>query len=281
MWVLPVEAEHERARQADHVHEAAGRPDAQPGDRPEIGDDLADPALPQVPGQPLMTAPPAADLEDLGPEGRDQSEQVGPLVPDLVDQGGRDAAADHPLAGDADDRHGDLRAARQPGAGAADGGAQAAIQVADDRRGLVEAAGEFQRVGGEVVEAGDPDAGLVLAALGEDFREDLEVRDDRVERQAEHREAALGGIGPHRAAVRAPQPADLVVHHAAEPPPGADHVVLEGRLRRGRDGRRRDHRHLERERFEAAEPHEQRPGLVPPAAGLHLRSRSWLRLRTG
>src|SRR5208337_1777790 len=90
VWVLPIEAEHERARQADHVHDPAGRPDAQLGDRPEIGDDLADPAIPEVPGQPLVAAPPAADVQDLGPEGIDQAEQGSALVPDLVDQGGRD-----------------------------------------------------------------------------------------------------------------------------------------------------------------------------------------------
>ena len=57
MRIVDVEAEHERARQADDAHEPQRRDDADARHRPEIGDDLGNPALPQLPGLALAGAP--------------------------------------------------------------------------------------------------------------------------------------------------------------------------------------------------------------------------------
>ena len=83
-----------------------------------------------------------------------------------------------------------LAAARHARARAPDGGADIAIEIADDRRRLV-VAGQRQRVGGDHVETGQPHAGLVLAALRDDVREHVELRQHDVELEAQDGETAL------------------------------------------------------------------------------------------
>ena len=127
----------------------------------------------------------------------DQVQQRRRLVPDLVHQRRRDAGADHALARDADDGDRVLAAAWHARARAPDRGADVAVEVADDRRRLV-VAGQRQRVGGDHVEAGQPHAGFVLAALRDDVGEGVELDQRDVELETQDGEAPLrllvGGV---------------------------------------------------------------------------------------
>ena len=104
-----------------------------------------------------------------------QGEQRRALMPDLVHERRRDAVADHPLAGHPDQGDRVLAAAGQPGPGPADRRARAAVQVADHRGSVEEAAGQPQRVGGGM---SSPRARhrSVLTALGDDLGEQVELR---------------------------------------------------------------------------------------------------------
>ena len=113
------------------------------------------------------------------------------LVPDLVHQRGGDAVADHPLAGDADQGDRVVAAARQPGPGPADGAAQPPVQRADHRRPLEEPARHQQRLGGRDVQPGQQDPVVVLAALGDDLGEQVELGQRVLEAQPQHPEPAL------------------------------------------------------------------------------------------
>ena len=127
--------------------------------------------------------------------------------------------------------------------------------------GIEVVAGDGQRVGCHVVEAGHPDAGLVLAALTEDRREDVELADDAVEPKPNDVEPPLrlgGAAFPSRMA----QPGQVGAHHRGEIAPPAHEDRLHPHLRRRRDGRRGDHRHLQRERRHPIDPGEERARLL-------------------
>ena len=99
---------------AEHADQAKRRADPELSDRPQVGDDLRDPALPQPPRLPLAGGGAAAALVQLDPQRGHEIKQRGRLVPDFVHQRGPDAMTDHPLAWDANDRHRVLAAPRKP-----------------------------------------------------------------------------------------------------------------------------------------------------------------------
>src|SRR6266852_7818556 len=53
MWIVDVDPENKGPRQADDADEPQGRYHAHPRDRPKVGNDFGDPALPQTPRQRL------------------------------------------------------------------------------------------------------------------------------------------------------------------------------------------------------------------------------------
>src|SRR5215475_375743 len=108
----------------------------------------------------------------------------------FVDQGRRDAAADHPLARDADHSHRILTPAGQTGARAPYCSADAPIQIADHRRGFI-VLRHRQGVRRDDIETGQPDALLALTALTNDLVEDFELRKNSVEAQLEEDKPAL------------------------------------------------------------------------------------------
>ena len=72
MGIVEIDAEDEGTRQADDADQAECRDDADPRDRPEIGDDFGDPALPYRPdvaiGDRPRAATPAARAEATVPD---------------------------------------------------------------------------------------------------------------------------------------------------------------------------------------------------------------------
>ena len=139
MRVVDIEPEDKRAGQAHDTFQPDRRGNAEPRDRPEVGDDLGDPALPLLPGLALVRPFALQALQDRAQRVH-QVEQGRALVANLVDQRRGDAAADHAFARDADDARRIAAAAGQAGARPADCSADAAIEVADDRGHLVVAA---------------------------------------------------------------------------------------------------------------------------------------------
>src|ERR1044072_4420955 len=131
--IVDIEPEYEDARQADHAHEAHGGGDADAADRPEIGDDFRDPALPQLPGDRVLAAAAMHAVQHRA-QRIDQIEQRRDLMADLVHERRRDAAADHALARHAHDRNRILAAAGHARARAPDRGADGAGGGAGDRR---------------------------------------------------------------------------------------------------------------------------------------------------
>ena len=267
--------EHERARQADHADQPHGRHHADPRQRPEIGDDLGNPALPQLPRTGGATAIALHRLQQRA-QRIDQVEQRRALVPDLVDQRRGDAAADHALARHADDGDRIVAAARQAGAGTADRRTRPTVEVADDRRRLVVAARQGQRVGRHHVQPGQPDPAVVLAALGDDVVKQVKLGQGGIELHAHESEAALPLGSGGTVAQRATQPAQKIDQHGAQFAPPQHQVALDGRLRCRQQGGGGQHRLAQGERFDAPEPGQQGARLLrqhPRGIGAHRHDR--------
>ena len=182
MRIVEIESEDEWPRQAHNADEPKRRCHAHPGDGPEIGDDFGNPPLPQTPRQGF------AVIELLGSKNRlqrgNQSEKSRSLMAHFVDQGGCDAAADHPLARNADHRDWILAASWQPSPRSPDRRADATIEVADHRRGLV-VLRQRQGVRRYDVKTRQPDALFGFATLGDDLIEEVELRQNGIEPQPE------------------------------------------------------------------------------------------------
>jgi len=133
-------------------------------------------------------------------------------VPDLVNQRRGDAVPDHAFPGNPNDRDRVIAAARQPGAGAPNRRADAPIQIADHRRRLIVATREIERVGGRHIQAGQPDPGLVFAALGDDVVKQIELIQHRVEAQTEEHETAVSFLPIDGPGGGTAQPAQIVLY---------------------------------------------------------------------
>jgi hypothetical protein len=207
-------------------------------------------------------------------QGRDEAEQGGCLVPHLVHQRRGQPGADHALARDADQRDRIVPAAGQAGVRPADRRARPARQIADHRRRL-EQAGQGQGVARHLVEPGQPDPGVGLAALAHGLAEDVELREHGVHPQPQEGEPALplGRRGPP--AGRGVQPAQVVQHLLVQRAPTRDQEPLDGGLGRDRDRRRGDHRLVERERLDPLEPAQKGAGLLRQHPGGEGRGGHW------
>ena len=117
-----------------------------PPDREEVRDDLRDAALEVLPHLGIVAPAALHAAQDRAQRVREAEQRVG-LVSDLVEERGRDPAADHPLTRDANDRHRVLAAAGQPRARPANRGARPAIEIADHGRDGHRAPRHHQRVG--------------------------------------------------------------------------------------------------------------------------------------
>jgi hypothetical protein len=103
------------------AHQPERRAYADPADRPDVGDDFGHPPVPETPGRPQLR--PLADVPQPVAQGLHEVQKRRTLVPDLVNERGRDAVADDPLARDPDQRDRIVAPARQPGPRAAYGAA--------------------------------------------------------------------------------------------------------------------------------------------------------------
>src|SRR6516165_1071163 len=92
MRVIERGAENKGARQADDADQAQCRADAKPRHCPEIGNDLGDPPLPQLPGEAALAG---AALQAFQHRAQrvNEIEQGGGLMADLVKQRGSDSCA--------------------------------------------------------------------------------------------------------------------------------------------------------------------------------------------
>jgi hypothetical protein len=84
MRVVEIETEDKGSGQADDAHQAQRRTDTDTRDRPEIGDDFVDPALPDRPHATVTSAARLQPVQDRA-QRRDEIEQRRRLVPYLVD----------------------------------------------------------------------------------------------------------------------------------------------------------------------------------------------------
>ena len=149
------------------------------------------------------------------PQRIDEIEQSRSLVPDFMHQRRRDAGADHALARHPYDGDRILAAAGQARARAPDRGADVTIEIANDRRRLV-IARQLQRIGGDDIEAAQPHAGLVLAALRDDVGKHVELGQHDIEPEAQHREPALRFFRCRVIAGGLLQPAQELVQQATQ-----------------------------------------------------------------
>ena len=136
-----------------------------------------------------------------------------------------------------------------------------AVQRADHRRALEEPAREQQRLGRRDVEPGEQHAVAVLAALGDDLGEEVELGERVLEAQPEHPEPALL-LRRRRGRPRAAQPAQEGRRPPAHVAPAGDQVLLDPRQRGRGQRRRREVGLLEHERLDRREPRQQRAGLL-------------------
>ncbi len=170
----------------------------------------------------------------------------------FMDQGRCDAAADHPLTRDAD--HGDriLAAAWQTGPCAPYCAADAAIQIADHRRGFV-VLRQRQGVRRDDIETGQPDALFAFAALANDLMEEFELRENGVEPQPEENEPALNVLRRGLPAF-AVQPAQKVLNPLLQLAPPLGEKTLDRDLGGGQKTRGQDHRLGEHKWLHSSEP---------------------------
>ena len=190
----------------------------------------------------------------------DEIKQRRRLMPDLVNQRRRDAGPDHALARNTDDRHRVLAAAGHARARAPDGSTDVAIEIADDRWRVI-VAGQRQRIGGDDIEAGQPHARLVLAALRDDVGEHVELGQHGIEPEAQDRETALCFLGGRLVAFAA-EPGEIAPDHAPELAPAGEQEAVDRHLRGGKQRGGRQHRLLQRERLDQRESRQQRARFV-------------------
>ena len=155
-------------------------PIAELRDRPEVGDDLRDPALPEAPGaRSLRRGPPGVARGSTARSDATSSSSAAAWWPTSWTS---DDAIPWPTIRSRGTRtigHRVLPAAGQARARAPDRGARPAREVADDLRLLEVRAGQAERVRRQHVEAREPDAGVVLAALRDQLGEQVELRQRR------------------------------------------------------------------------------------------------------
>ena len=137
-------------------------------------------------------------------------------MPYFVDKRAADAGPDHPFARYADDRDRIFAAARQARSRPPDRRADPPLQPADQGDGIVRRTRHSQGVGGEHVETIEPGSEVVLAALRQDVRKDVEMRQQLLKLQAQDNKASLRLIVRRRSAGRAGQPVVKTVDEAIE-----------------------------------------------------------------
>ncbi len=250
MRIASIEPEDKGAGQSH------GRCDANARHRPEIGQDLGDPSLPQLPcGRFLGIV--ARHPAQFRPQRFDQSEQRRCLMSHLMKERGCDAASDHALARHLDDGHRIGASARQAGAGAPNGGARSAIEIADDGRSLEKPFPQSEGVGGSYIQARQPHARLIFTALRDDVFEQIELREHGVEAKPQYREPPLRLLGPDMGAFRRSQPSQEFVQQTSQSAPAGAQELLDGYLRGGQQIGCGKHRLLESKRPHAGEAHHQ------------------------
>ena len=109
--------------------------------------------------------------------------------------------------------------------------AEAPVQRTDHGRPLEEAARNEQRLRGSDVQAREQDAVAVLAALGDDLREQVELRKRVLERQPEHPEPPLL-LRSGRTRSWAAKPCEKRVRAPVDVAPPGDQDLLDPRERR-------------------------------------------------
>ena len=135
------------------------------------------------------------------------------------------------------------------------------MQVAENRRRVVEVVTKAQRVLRREVEPGQPDAGLRFAALSQSLGEQVQLAEGGVETEPQQREPALH-LGGRGSAPGPADPADELQNLPAQPVQAVDQIALDGQHRPRQRHHRRHHGLLQRERLDPIEPSQQRAGLL-------------------
>ena len=146
-----------------------------------------------------------------------------------------------------------LRPPGKPRARAPDRRTGSAFEIADDGRQFVEPARQGERIGGDDIEAGEPRSVVLLAPLGDDVAEHVELVEHRVKPQIA---GSRAGAAPDPAlpvdfafASQARKPSDETPQLSSS----FDHRPLDGGLRVGEEARCRHHRLEQGERLDAIE----------------------------
>ncbi len=183
MRVVEVDPEDEPARQADDADQPERRGDAERADRPEVGDDLRDPAPPAAARRGAPRPAPPARLAAPGAATATRSSSAAPWWPTSCTS---DEAIPWPTIRSRGTRMiatGFAPPPGQPGPRAPDRGAGPAIEVAETSRRLERPPGGASASAATTSSPDEPDADLALAALREGVREQVEVRQHVVEAQ--------------------------------------------------------------------------------------------------